>query len=58
MSEDECGPSIICNNFPDITLDNIFISVYYLDFLQMEWCTMVECCYICIYYSLDLIKAL
>ena len=58
MYEGESVYSIIWNTFPNVPLDNIFLSVFSLYCLQVEWCTMVDFLYICMDWYLGLIEDL
>ena len=45
MDEDGCGSSRVWNICSGISLDNVVISVYYWDLLQVGLCNRVKCCY-------------
>ena len=44
MDEDVCGSSRVWNIHSDISLDNVILSVYYWDYLQVGLCNQAYCC--------------
>ena len=38
MDEDRCGSSRVCNIHSDVSLDDVVLSVYYSDNLQLGLC--------------------
>ena len=43
MDEDGCGSSGVWNICSNVSLDNVVLSVYYLDFLQVGLCNQANC---------------
>ena len=58
MDEDGCGASGIWNIRSDISLDDVVISVYYCDYLQVGLCNQAKCCSAGMDWSLDQIENL
>ena len=58
MDKDKCGSSGVCNICSDISLDNVVLSVYYWDYLQVGLCNMAKCCSADMDWSLDQIDNL
>ena len=58
MDEDGCGSSGVWNIHSDISLDNVVLSFYYWDNLQVGLCTRAKCCSADMNWSLDQIENL
>ena len=58
MDEGGCGSSGLCNIRSDNSLDNVVLSVYYWDYLQVGLCNREKCCSADMGWSLDQIKNL
>ena len=58
MDEDGCGSSGVWNICSEISLDDVVLSVYYWDYLQVGLCNRVKCCSADMYWSLDQIDNL
>ena len=41
MDEDGCGSSVVWNICLDISLEDVVLSVYYWDYLQVRLCAVV-----------------
>ena len=44
MDEDGCGSSGVWNIRSDNSLDDVVLSVYFWDYLQVELCNWAKCC--------------
>ena len=44
MGEDGCGFSGVWNIYSDISLKDVVVSVYHLDYLQVVFFTVEGCC--------------
>ena len=44
MDEYGCGASVVLNIRSDISLDDVVLSVYYWDYLQVVLCNRAKCC--------------
>ena len=58
MDEDGCGASGVWNIRSDISLDDVILSVYYWDYLQVGLCNRAKCCSTGMDWSLDQIENL
>ena len=58
MDEGGCGSSGVWNIHSDISLDNVVLSFYYWDFLQVGLFNQAKCCYDGMDWSLDQIDNL
>ena len=58
MDEDECGSSGLWNIHSDISLDDVVLSVYYWDYLQVGLRNQAQCCYAGMNWSLGQIENL
>ena len=58
MEEYGCGSSGVWNICSGISLDNVALSVYYWDFLQVVLCNQAKCCSAVMDWSLDQIENL
>ena len=58
MDEDGCGSSGVWNIQSDISLDDVVLSVYYLDYLQVRLCNRAKCFSADMDWSLDQIENL
>ena len=58
MDEDGCGSSGVWNIHSDISLDNVVLSVYNWDYLQVVLCNRSNCCSADMDWSLDQIENL
>ena len=58
MDEDGCGSSGVWNIRSYISLDDVILSVYYWDYLQVGLCNWAKCCYADMDWSLDQIENL
>ena len=58
MDKDGCGSSGVWNIHSDISLDDLVLSVYYLDYLQVGLCAMAYYCSSGMDWSLDQIENL
>ena len=58
MGEDGCASSVVWNIHSDISLDNVVLSVYNLDYLQVGLCNRAKCCSADMDWSLDQIENL
>ena len=58
MDEDGCGSSGVWDIRSDISLDDVVLSVYYWNYLQVRLCNQVKCYSADIYWSLDQIENL
>ena len=53
MNEDGFGSSGVWNIHSDISLDNVVLSIYYWDYLQVVLCNQAFCCSAGMDWSLD-----
>ena len=53
MDEDGCGYSGVWSIHLDISLEDVVLSVYYWDYLQVGLCNREKCCSIGMDWSLD-----
>ena len=58
MDEDGCGSSGIWKIHSDISLDDVVLSVYNRDYVQVRLCNRAKCCYADMDWSLDRIENL
>ena len=58
MDEDGCGSNGVWNICSDISLDDVVLSVYYWDYLQVGLCNQAKCCSADMDWSLDQIENL
>ena len=58
MDEDRCGFSEVWKICSDISLDDIFLSVYYWDYLQVGLINQAKCCSAGMDWSLEQIENL
>ena len=58
MDEDGCGYSGVWNIRSDISLEDVVLSVYYWDYLQVGLCNWAKCCSTGMNWSLDQIEDL
>ena len=58
MDEDGCGSSVVWNICSYISLDDVVLSVYYWDCLQVGLCNWAKCCSTGMDWSLDQIEHL
>ena len=58
MEEGGCGSSGVWNIHSDISLDNVVLSVYNWDYLQVGLCNRAKCCSADMDWSLDQIDNL
>ena len=58
MDEDGCGSSVVRNIRSNISLDDVVLSVYYRDYLQVGLCNRAKCCSAGMDWSLDQIDNL
>ena len=58
MDEDGCGSSGVWNIRSDVSLDDVVLSVYYWDYLQVGLCNRAKCCSANMDWSLDQIENL
>ena len=58
MDEDGSGSSGVCNIRSDFSLDNVVLSVYYWDYLQVGLCNWAKCCSTGMDWSLNQIENL
>ena len=58
MDEDGCGSSAVWNICSDISLDDVVLSVYHWDYLQVVLFNWEKCCSIGMDWSLDQIEDL
>ena len=58
MDEDGCGSNGVWKIRSDISLDDVVLSVYYWDYLQVGLCNWVKCCSADMNCSLDQIENL
>ena len=45
MDEDGCGSSGVWNILPDVSIDDVVLSVYNWDYFQVGLCDVLVCCY-------------
>ena len=45
MDKDGCGSSGVWNICSDIPLDDVVLSFYYWDYLQVGLCNRAKCCF-------------
>ena len=58
MDKDGCGSSGVWKIFSDISLDDVVLSVYNWDYLQVGLCYRAKCCSADMDWSLDQIENL
>ena len=58
MDEDGCSSSGVWNIRSDISLEDVFLSVYNWDYLQAGLCNRAKCCSADMDWSLDQIENL
>ena len=58
MNEDGCGSSGVWNIFSDIKIENLVLSVYYWDCLQVVLFVVEYCCFAGVDWCLDQIEDL
>ena len=58
MDKDGCGSCGVWNTFSYISLDDMFLSVYYWDYLQVGLCAVVYYCSAGLGWSLEKIDNL
>ena len=58
MDKNKCGSSGVWNIRSDISLDDVVLSVYYWDYLQVGLCNWANCCSAGMDWSLDQIENL
>ena len=58
MDEDVCGSSGVWNIRSDVSLEDVVLSVYYWDYLQVGLYNRVKCCSTGMDWSLDQIANL
>ena len=58
MDEDGCGSSAIWNIRSDNSLDDVVLSIYNWDYLQVGLCNRAKCCSADMDWSLDQIENL
>ena len=40
MDKDGCGSIVVCNILSDISLDDVVLSIYYWDYIQVGSCDL------------------
>ena len=58
MDKDVCGASGVWNICSDISLEDVVLSVYYWDYLQVGLCNRAKFCSVGMDWSLDQIENL